>query len=246
MEYLEDRDLAAVLEERGPLSIEEAVTLIVQACDAIAEAHDAGIVHRDIKPANLFVTRGTDGSPKIKVVDFGIAKQDASGLSLTATKEILGSPLYMSPEALRGTRDVDGRTDVWALACCLFEMLAGVSPFMRDQIEALMAAVFVVPAPPLAKYRPDVPPGLVQVIERALEKNRELRTPSAAALAAALAPYAARRATSPEGDAPPSLPVSVPAPEPAEAKPPTATSTPAATRVDLPSVPGAGTLPAPQ
>jgi serine/threonine-protein kinase len=190
MEYLEGRDLAAVLGERGPLPVEEAVTFTLQACEAIAEAHAAGIVHRDIKPANLFVTKGTDGSPKIKVVDFGIAKHDASGLALTSPEEILGSPLYMSPESMRGIKDVDVRTDVWALACCLFEMMAGVSPFARDTIEALMAAVFHFPAPSLAQYRPDVPPGLDQAIQRALEKKVELRTPSVTALAADIAPYA--------------------------------------------------------
>jgi serine/threonine-protein kinase len=190
MEYLEGCDLAALLEERGVLPIGEAVTLTLQACDAIAEAHAAGVVHRDIKPANLFVTTGTDGMPKIKVVDFGIAKDDKSVMSLTGTADVLGSPLYMSPEAIRGTRDVDARTDVWALACCLFEMLAGVSPFMQDTLAHLIVAIGSMPPLSLARYRQDVPPGLSKAIEHALEKDRELRTPSVAAFAAEIAPYA--------------------------------------------------------
>jgi serine/threonine-protein kinase len=259
MEYLEGKDLAAVLAERGPFLVEEAVALVLQACDAIAEAHAAGIVHRDIKPANLFLTKGNDGSPKVKVVDFGIAKDDASGLRLTGTAEILGSPFYMSPEALRATKDVDERTDVWALGVCLFEMIAGVSPFVRDSIEALMAAVFHFPTPPLAQYRADVPAGLVQVVEHALEKKKELRFPTVAAFAVALAPYApsqaasyAERAVRARGAAampvttggdpsaqptrPPAPPPAKPVPVPAPVSPPPANSVPAATLVDPPSV----------
>jgi serine/threonine-protein kinase len=244
MEYLEGQDLAAVLEQRGGLPIDEAVALILQACEAIAEAHAEGIVHRDIKPANLFLTRNRDGSTKLKVVDFGIAKYEKSSLSLTGTAEILGSPLYMSPEAIQGTKDVDGRTDVWALACCLFEMLAGVSPFAQDTFEALVGAVFHFPTPPLTKHRPDAPPGLVEAIERALEKKRELRTPSAAAFAAEIAPYgppgfALRALTAGTRDAgvvqaPPAAPLHTESVVSVAASP-SATSTPAATLVDPPS-----------
>jgi serine/threonine-protein kinase len=190
MEYLDGKDLAALLAERGRFDVESAVSLILQACEGVAEAHSVGVVHRDIKPANLFVIRGLDGSPCVKMLDFGVAKLGTRGLSLTVTQQMLGSPLYMSPEALNGSKDVDARTDIWALAVCLYQMLAGRLPFPSGTIQELMSAVFFVPPELLAKYRPDVPAGLAQVIEHALEKKREQRFPSVAAFAAALAPYA--------------------------------------------------------
>jgi serine/threonine-protein kinase len=242
MEYLEGGDLAALLEERGVLPIEEAVRLALQACDAIAEAHAAGVVHRDIKPANLFVTTGTDGAPKIKVVDFGIAKDDKSLMSLTGTAEVLGSPLYMSPEAMRGTKDVDGQTDVWALACCLYEMLAGTSPFVRDSLEMLILAIGNTPPLPLAQYRPDVPPGLAKAIEHALEKDRRLRTASVAALAAEIAPYGPphlvlRAGIAPGAGVAPAPPAVTPAEvtAPSSASSPAVTSAPSTLQAELPS-----------
>jgi serine/threonine protein kinase len=102
MELLDGKDLAAVLREGGPLPVEDAVTYVLQACEVVAEAHAHGIVHRDLKPANLFLTKGFDGAPIVKVVDFGISKLEADAVHLTATREILGSPLYLSPEGFRG------------------------------------------------------------------------------------------------------------------------------------------------
>src|SRR5439155_4042893 len=114
MEMLEGTDLARATAHR-PLPVTIAVEYIVQACAALAEAHAAGIVHRDLKPANLFVTRRPDGGPLIKVLDFGIAKAMTSDAHLTQTTGLLGSPGYMSPEQLQSARDVDARTDIWAL-----------------------------------------------------------------------------------------------------------------------------------
>src|SRR3954470_13666053 len=122
MEYLEGGDLSRVLQAQGPLPVEDAVEYVLQACEAIAHAHVLGIVHRDLKPANLFLTKRNDGSQSVKVLDFGISKvlsgnsgASSSDAAMTRTRAVMGSPLYMSPEQMTSTRDVDGRTDIWAL-----------------------------------------------------------------------------------------------------------------------------------
>src|SRR5829696_2386345 len=119
MEFLEGQDLAAVLAERGPLPVEEAVEYVLQVCEAVGEAHAAGIVHRDLKPANLFLTGDVSGSPCVKVLDFGISKLSGA-LTLTQEKQAFGSPLYMSPEQMNAFKLVDARGDIWALGVILY------------------------------------------------------------------------------------------------------------------------------
>jgi serine/threonine-protein kinase len=198
MEYLEGTDLAGVLASRGTLRPEEAVEYILQASDALAEAHSLGIVHRDLKPANLFLTKRRDGTPLVKVLDFGISKasalneQGAGGL--TKTGGIMGSPLYMSPEQMKSAKDADARADIWALGIILYELLGGRPPFDSDTLGALMARVLTEPPPPLASVRPDLPPALCDAIARCLEKDRNRRWPTIAHLATALVPFAPPRA----------------------------------------------------
>jgi serine/threonine-protein kinase len=196
MEYLEGSDLSDLVARRGPLPWHEVVEFVLQACEAIAEAHVAGVVHRDLKPANLFLIRRPDGSPCIKVLDFGISKaaDAASGSALTQTAAVMGSPKYMSPEQLKSARDVDARTDIWALGVILYELLSGEGAFKADTMPQLYVAIIQDPPQPLR--RTDVPPGLVQVILRCLEKDPARRFQSVAELAAALhefAPVHARR-----------------------------------------------------
>src|SRR5690606_33682382 len=124
MEYLSGVDLAQYLERSGPLSISEAVDYVVQAMEAIAEAHSLGIVHRDLKPANLFRIVRSDGTPSIKVLDFGISKVGTDH-SMTQTSSMMGSPYYMSPEQMVSSKSVDARTDIWSLAIILYELVAG-------------------------------------------------------------------------------------------------------------------------
>src|SRR5215831_21397407 len=121
MELLRGEDLSRVLHANGPLPISEAVDYVLQACHAIAEAHGLGIVHRDLKPSNLFLTRRSDGSPLIKVLDFGVSKiAAAEGRNdLTCSNAVLGSPVYMSPEQAKNARSVDARADVWSLGVIL-------------------------------------------------------------------------------------------------------------------------------
>ena len=193
MEYLEGTDLAGELERAGTLPLPVVAEYIVQACEAIAEAHGLGIVHRDLKPGNLFLTRRAEGSPLVKVLDFGISKAsaltDSGGLSMTKTSSILGSPLYMSPEQMKSSRSVDARTDVWSLGVILYEMLGGRVPFMSETLGGLMAAVMTETFVPLEHVRPDLPREACILVNRCLEKDPARRVANVAEIARGLAPY---------------------------------------------------------
>ena len=193
MEYLEGRDLASELDRRGQLPVEEAVGYVLEACEALAEAHVAGIIHRDLKPANLFLETRADGSRRIKVLDFGVSKLLLSlseNGALTKTSSLVGSPLYMSPEQLDSAKDVDARTDVWALGVVLFELLTGNTPFRGETIPQLVAAVLQDAPVRFPQLAVPLPPGLAEVVSRTLAKQRDKRYASVAELAQALAPYA--------------------------------------------------------
>jgi serine/threonine-protein kinase len=130
-------DLSRHLRTKGPVTIEDAIDYIVQACLALAEAHAHGIIHRDVKPANLFMLQGAEGVA-IKVLDFGISKvAEQTSLEVTKTTAILGSGLYMSPEQMKSSKTVDHRTDVYALGITLFELLTGTQPFTAESFAEL-------------------------------------------------------------------------------------------------------------
>jgi serine/threonine protein kinase len=195
MELLEGMDLAHELHRRGgKLPVHEAVSFIVQACDAIAEAHALGIVHRDLKPSNLFLAkRAKKKDAIIKVLDFGISKPTSlteSPTALTGTSDLIGSPLYMSPEQLRAPKTVDGRSDVWSLAATLYELVCGAPPFDGATMAELSANILVAPLPDVRARLPDAPHGFPEVIVRALAKDPAARYESAEAFAEALAPFA--------------------------------------------------------
>jgi serine/threonine protein kinase len=192
MEYLEGCDLSDEVARRGQLPIEEAIDYVLQACEALAEAHAAGIVHRDLKPGNLFLEVRRDGTRSIKVLDFGVSKSlmEAAGqLRLTQTASLIGSPLYMSPEQLDAAKDVDPRADIWALATILFELIAGRTPFYAETIPQLVHAVMTSSPPSFATLGVSVPPELENVILQSLSKERTLRHQNVADLARALAPF---------------------------------------------------------
>jgi eukaryotic-like serine/threonine-protein kinase len=196
MEYLDGQDLARVLEQIGQLPIVDAVDWILQAAEALAEAHAMGIVHRDLKPANLFLTRRADGTASVKVLDFGISKQTAADqeASVTRSQTALGLPRYMSPEQMRSTRDVDARADIWALGAVVHELIAGQPPFDAETMTALCAAILQDPPNSLRARRPDAPAQLEAAILGALEKDRVRRYPTVAAFASALAPFGTAQA----------------------------------------------------
>ena len=187
MERLEGCDLAQLLRERGPLPLAEAVGLVAQAADAIAEAHAVGIVHRDLKPANLFVTRRRDAA-LVKVLDFGISRLPASGAhdGSTTGGQLLGSPAYMAPEQLAGEIDIDGRADLWSLGVLLYQLVSGRLPFAGDGLPQLCAQVMQAQPPPIPELGADWP-AFERFLARCLHKQRERRFESIAALAAGLA-----------------------------------------------------------
>jgi len=165
----------------------DVVDYVLQACEALAEAHAFCIVHRDIKPSNLFLTYRPDGTPLVKVLDFGISKAPITGPLLTRTDTVMGTPGYMSPEQMKASKDVDARTDIWALGIVLYECLNGRRPFDADSFSAIVLRAATEPPPPMD---PRIPRGLQAVVLRCLEKDRAARCQSMAELAAALAPFA--------------------------------------------------------
>jgi hypothetical protein len=184
MEFLEGQDLGQLLAERGRLQPSLAVDLVIQVCEALAEAHSLGIVHRDVKPTNLFLTSHPDGSLLLKVLDFGISKSSSGAeLSLTQTWSVLGSPAYMSPEQMRSARHVDVRADVWSLGAVLYEVLEGRRPFQADSFSEVCVMVAVDPPAPMTV----TPRELVPIISRCLAKNPDDRYPNVAELARELA-----------------------------------------------------------
>ncbi len=191
MELLEGQDLGDVIASRGRLGSVDAVDYVLEACEALAEAHGLGIVHRDIKPSNLFLARRSDGSTLIKVLDFGISKttgpQDGA---MTRTSALLGSPLYMSPEQLTSARDVDARSDIWALGIVLYELLSGEPPFVAQTLPQIIALVMSGSVMPLRERVPSVPEALAAVVHRCLEKDPEHRYANLGELASELAPFA--------------------------------------------------------
>jgi serine/threonine-protein kinase len=201
LEYLEGSDLAHVVEQRGPLPVQEAVDYVMQALDAIGQAHAKGIIHRDLKPANLFIVRGSDGQGLVKVLDFGISKMtnplapDSGGM--TSTKAMLGSPYYMSPEQLRSSRTVDARTDIWAIGIILHELLTGEVPYKGDNLGELFANILEQDAPPIGTKRGDVPIELQNVVLRCLQRKADFRYGNVWELAKELVRFASQRAGAP-------------------------------------------------
>lgn len=208
MEFLPGVDLEGLLLMRTNIPVEEVIDYILQACEAVAEAHKLGIVHRDLKPANLFLTTRADGSPLIKVFDFGISKSlrsrrsrlgantADSDLELTATKTItatgamMGTPLYMSPEQFLDSKHVDERTDVWALGAILYYLFSGKPPFEGENAVTVLARMATKPPPPLRAIRQDVPEALEAVILRCLQREADARIATVGELAEALEPFA--------------------------------------------------------
>jgi len=196
MEYLAGKDLADYLHQEGALPISVAVEYIMQACEALAAAHSHGIVHRDIKPENLFLTRQAQGMNIIKVLDFGISKISLprGKRDLVRTQMALGSPVYMSPEQIRRSDQVDARSDIWAIGCVLFELLTGVTAFDEPSLLELSAAILEREPVPLVTLRPDASEELEAVVLKCLSKNPDDRYQNVAELTVALFQFAPRRA----------------------------------------------------
>ncbi|MBK7070715.1 MAG: serine/threonine protein kinase [Myxococcales bacterium] len=208
MELMDGEPLSARLKRIGRLSVAQAATIARQAATALAAAHRAGIVHRDLKPDNVFLVPDEEvaGGERVKLLDFGIAKLAAPGAaSRTTTGAIMGTPLYMSPEQCEGARAVDHRTDLYALGCVLFEMVAGRVPFISDGVGGLIGMHLHVPPPRLRELAPDAPAELEAIVARLLAKAPDDRYQTADEVAAALARVAGVAITAPgPAAAPPS------------------------------------------
>lgn len=195
MEQLSGEALDARLERAGPLSIEAAVAVHLQLLDALAAAHDVGILHRDVKPANVFLTPLATGALLVKLFDFGLAYlvEEPTQKKLTKTGMALGTPAYMAPERIEG-QVADARADVYSAGVCLYECLCGELPFRAESAVALYARLMTEEAPPVRALRPEIPAALSSVVARALAREPGERFESARAMAEAL-----RRAVA-EGD----------------------------------------------
>lgn len=192
-ELLEGKDLQHWIDRIGPLSIRGALRLTVQALRGLRDAHASRVVHRDIKPGNLFLAQSESGALKLKILDFGIAKLHREPFSqgvttnVTATGSLLGSPLYMSPEQVQDSRNVDHRTDIWSLGSVLYAALSGRAPFQHlSSIGQLLVAISVQPAKSIMEVAPWVPAEVAAIVHRALEINPDARYSSAAAMLADL------------------------------------------------------------
>lgn len=214
MELVEGRSLAAELKARKSVPVYEAARWLVQACDALAEAHAVGIVHRDLKPANLFLTRGRDGGDHVKLMDFGIAKV-VGAETLTSTANALGTPHFMSPEQIASPKKVDARTDVWALGVCFYRMISGAFPFNAETAPAVFVTIVGSPPVRLSTLCGDVPPDVERFVDRCLAKDPAARVQTIRECAAELARFARKHdalvlSTAPMPRPPPDVPASGP------------------------------------
>ena len=187
MRYVAGQDLRTLLDRERMLPPARVAHIVGQVASALDEAHARGLVHRDVKPGNMLIgTVAGSGQPDhVYLSDFGLSKQSRSSTHLTATGQFLGTLDYMAPEQVEG-RPIDGRADLYALACSAFEMLAGTPPFKRDEGVAVLWAQLSAPIPSLQAIRPELPPAVDQVMDTALAKSPGDRYQTCTAFAAAL------------------------------------------------------------
>ena len=181
MEYIPGGALRELLTKEKQLPLNRTLDLALELTDALGRAHHLGIIHRDLKPENVLIAH--DGTPRL--TDFGLARLSRENTRLTQTGAIIGSPVYMSPEAARG-EELDARSDIWSFGILLFECLAGRLPFDGEQITSILLKILKDPLPDIKKYRPDIPDALESLLNRMLVKDRQGRIASIRQVAAEL------------------------------------------------------------
>jgi eukaryotic-like serine/threonine-protein kinase len=189
MELIKGEDLGAIIRRDGPMPFDRVRSILVQICDALSEAHEAGVVHRDLKPENLLVTRARDGHDVLKVLDFGLAKlRDSEELNqVTARGSLVGTPFYMSPEQIRG-EDLDARSDLYSLGAVMYRLLTGEHPFTGSTPVAVLTQHLTEELDKPSERRPDlgITPQVDKLVMKAMARDREKRWPSADDLRAAI------------------------------------------------------------
>lgn len=211
MDYLEGRDLGAMLAERGPLPVPLALEYIRQACDALIEAHAVGIIHRDMKPQNVFVVRKPSGAESVRVLDFGLAKAVTAedGHQLTKAGHIMGTAYYMAPEQLYAAGNIDARTDVWSTGATLFRLLTRQYPFQESNAALAAVAILKRDASPIKSVRPDIPDAVAAIVDRCLTKDPARRFQSMSELTAAIDHARSTLLLAPPTPSQPFVPVSI-------------------------------------
>ncbi len=186
LELLEGESLGAAM-KRGDLTTQEIVEIGVQVLDGLAAAHARGIIHRDVKPENVYVTRDEQGDLRVRLLDFGVAKNVREGPDLGSTQQgqVVGTPYYMSPEQAAGD-EVDGRADIWSVGAMLFHALSGAPPFEGANYNKLILRILSEKPPSLRLFRPDLPEWLLRMVDGALLVDRTERWQSAGQMAAGL------------------------------------------------------------
>jgi serine/threonine-protein kinase len=186
LELLEGEDLATAI-RRGDLSLAEITEIGSQVLEGLAAAHARGVIHRDIKPGNVFLTRTERGDLRVRLLDFGIAKEvETEDLLYSTTKEkVLGTPHYMSPEQMSGG-DIDGRTDLWSVGALLFHALTGRPPFDAENYNMMVVQILGTTPPRVSAVRPEIPRWIAAVVDRALVHDVMERWQTAEQMASAL------------------------------------------------------------
>ena len=183
LEYLEGTDVERLIRHRGRISLKESLRWCSDACDGLAAVHHLSVIHRDLKPSNIFLVRRPEGEDVVKVIDFGIVTGGSQDPKLTRDDAPIGTALYMAPEQMLSSPELDKRADVWSMGVVLYEMLTGRLPFQGDNQMEIFASVLLRPPLPMGA---DVPERIQHVILRCLSKEVDSRYPDARALRAEL------------------------------------------------------------
>jgi serine/threonine-protein kinase len=184
-ELLEGEGLDERLRREGTIPAETLMELMAGVARALELAHGQGIIHRDLKPANIHLTRGVNGQPIAKILDFGISKIFDTGhnFTLTRTGTVVGSPAYMSPEQAAGREDIDGRADIWSLGVVMYEALTGTLPHQAANYNQLMVRILTQDSDPVLTRKPDLPPSVCAIVDACLKRERDERTSNSGVLA---------------------------------------------------------------